>query len=65
MTAITPEDISTNATQPKAATVDGNSAQQHSIRDQIAAARFANSEDAKTNKGFGVRFSQLRNQGTA
>lgn len=58
-------EIQTNSQKPKRATVDGNSAEQHPISDQILAERFAASETAKASKGPGIRFMQLRNQGTA
>lgn len=57
-------DINTNAGTPKSATIDGNTAEQHSIPDQIEADRYAQQETAKSNNRPGIRLFQLRNNGT-
>ena len=64
MPDISPEEIAANANKPKTATVDGASAAQHSLPDQIAADRYAKANAAGSVKGFGLRFARLRNQGT-
>lgn len=56
--------IQTNSQQPKSATINGDSATQHSIPDQIAADRYAETQAAKANRRPGIRLFQLRNRGT-
>lgn len=59
----TEDDIATNAQQPKSASADGQSAEQHSIGDQIAADRYKETKQA-TKKGPGVRYRKFRHGGT-
>ena len=63
MADLTP-DIETNAAGLKRATVDGNSAENHSIPDQIAADRYLQSQTARSGKRPGIRLFQLRSRGT-
>lgn len=56
--------IQTNAQQPRRATIDGNSAEQHPLKDQIEADRYEASVAAKKSKKAGIRLMQFRNQGS-
>jgi len=58
------EDIRTNSQDPKRASVDGDSAEQHSLPDQISSDRYAEGQVAKSNGRPGIRFFQIRNRGT-
>jgi len=57
MTDLGTTNIEDNAENPKRATVDGNSVEQHSIKDQIDAAAFKASNDAmaKNKRGFALQ----------
>lgn len=55
--------IQQNATQPKSATTDGTSGQQHSLPDQIAADRY--SKAAQTTRGLPMRVVKLRPGGNS
>lgn len=52
---ITPEQVAENAAQPQSASVDGRSASQHSIHDQIKATQFAATDDTLTPVGDAPR----------
>ena len=56
--------ISENAQQPAKATVDGQTAEQHNLKDQIAADRHLSSKDAVKSPTRGLRFSKLVPPGT-
>lgn len=58
------DQINTNAQKPKRASIDGQSAEQHSIDDQIKADRYAAEQSAGSNSKPGIRLFQLRNKGT-
>lgn len=49
--------IADNAEDPKRATVDGNSVEQHSLKDQIEAAHYVASKAAATStkRGFNIQ----------
>lgn len=47
------------ASQPAKASVDGQSVEQHSLKDQIEADRYLASKDAARKPGFGVKFAKL------
>lgn len=51
--------IEENAQQPKRASGDSVSVEQHGLQDQIAADRYLNSKEAAKSKGLGVRTSKL------
>lgn len=48
------ETVETNAAKPRAVTVDGQTVEQHSLADQIAAAKFAAANAAVTSEGNSV-----------
>jgi hypothetical protein len=51
--------ILTNSQQPKRASNDSGSFEQHSIQDQIEADRYRRSVAAAQNKRRGIRFSKI------
>lgn len=57
------QQIAANATQPASASVDGNSVAQHSLSDQIAAAKFVATQQAQKSPTQGLRFTRLRPPG--
>jgi hypothetical protein len=56
--------ISDNANKPKKVMIDGNSAEQHSLKDQIEADRYTKSNTATVGKKRGLNFAKLRPPGT-
>jgi len=48
-----------NASQPAKASIDGQSVEQHSLKDQIEADRYLASKDAARKPGLGVKFAKL------
>lgn len=48
------DQVEANALKPRFVTVDGQTVEQHSLSDQIAAARFAESRDAAAASGNAV-----------
>ena len=57
-------DIEQNAQGPKSATVDGESATAHSLREQIEADRYLKSEAAAKSKKRGLNLQKLKPPGT-
>jgi len=57
--------IRQNAEGPKRARGDSGEMEQHSLRDQIAAAKHLASKEASTGKGLGVRTVKLSPPGAA
>lgn len=56
----TAETIRDNALAPKRVQVDGQTVEQHSIADQIAADKYAKSKEATAaGKGLGVRYAKF------
>lgn len=63
--------VETNAAKPRAVTVDGQTVEQHSLKDQIEAAKFVAARDATAetsgnsvgNGLFGVAFFKFRPPG--
>ncbi len=53
------------ARQPAKASVDGQSVEQHPLKDQIEADRYLASKKAAKAKGLGIRISQAVPPGTA
>jgi hypothetical protein len=51
--------IRDNASQPAKASGDGQSVEQHSLKDQIEADRYLASKDAARKPGLGVKFAKL------
>lgn len=51
--------IAENAAGPAKASVDGQSVEQHAIRDQIEADRYLESKKASRKRGMGIRFLRL------
>lgn len=51
--------IADNAARPAKASVDGQSVEQHAIRDQIEADRYLESKKASRKRGMGIRFVRL------
>ena len=47
------------AEQPAKATVDGQSVEQHPLRDQIEADRYLASKDAARKPGLGIKFAKI------
>lgn len=58
------DQIETNSGNPKRVTVDGQSVEQHSLKDQIEADRHLDGQTAKSGNKPGIRLFQLRNRGT-
>jgi len=65
-----PATVETNAAKPRAVTVDGQTVEQHSLKDQIEAAKMAASNAAIAGEGnsvgngkFGVTFFKFRPPG--
>ena len=50
------ETIREGAANPRRATIDGNTAEQHNLRDQIEVDKYLSSKTAAQNRGLGVRF---------
>lgn len=61
---LTPQQIELNATKPKRATADGQSVEQHSIPDQIAADRYAKSTAQVRGRRRGLLLTKLEPPGT-
>ena len=53
------ETIADNAKAPAKASGDAGSVEQHSLSDQIAAAKFVAAKDATNKKHRGLRFNKL------
>lgn len=53
------DQIAKNALQPQAVTIDGQSFSEHSLPDQIAAAKFLQSQTAAQGANCGLRFSKI------
>ena len=51
--------IEENATGPRKATGDSGSIEQHSLPDQIAAAKFSASKEAAQAKGLGIKLAKI------
>jgi hypothetical protein len=51
--------IRDNASQPAKASVDGQSVEQHPLKDQIEADRYLASKDAARKPGLGVKFARI------
>lgn len=59
------DSIETNAQSPKSVEIDGNSAEQHPLKDQIAFDRYQRSVNATKNKtGLGITLRRLKPPGT-
>lgn len=56
--------IETNAAKPKRATIDGNSVEQHSLKEQIEADQYLADETAKATPRQGMVFSRFKPGGT-
>lgn len=56
--------IETNAGKPKAANIDGQQVQQHSLDEQIEADRYLKSEAAGASKKRGINLARLKPPGT-
>jgi hypothetical protein len=56
--------LAENAAGPKKVQGDAGSVEQHSLRDQIAAERFLQSQKAVERKGFPIRFHKIKPGGT-
>lgn len=57
------EAIEENATGPKRAKGDSGEMEQHSLKDQVEAARFLASQKAAQGKGLGVKVSKMVSPG--
>ena len=51
--------IRDNAAQPAKASVDGQSVEQHPLKDQIEADRYLASKDAARKPGLGIKFAKI------
>jgi hypothetical protein len=51
--------IRDNAAQPAKASVDGQSVEQHPLKDQIEADRYLASKEAARKPGLGIKFAKL------
>lgn len=59
------ESIETNAESPAKVTIDGNTAEQHSLPDQIEFDRYQRSVNAtKNKKGLGISLRRMKPPGT-
>jgi len=58
------DQIETNAQAPKSVTVDGSTATQHSLKDQIEADKYLGAKVGATKSKFGVRIGQFTQPGT-
>lgn len=56
--------IADNASGPAKASVDGQSVEQHAIRDQIEADRYLESKRATRKRGLGIRLFKIVASGT-
>lgn len=57
------DNIQTNAGGPKKASRDGESAEQHSLPDQIAADKYLRSREATRSRGRGVQITKMKPPG--
>lgn len=48
-----------NASQPAKASVDGQSVEQHPLKDQLEVVRFLASKDAARKPGLGIKFAKI------
>ena len=48
-----------NASQPAKASVDGQSVEQHPLKDQLEVVRFLASKDAAKKPGLGIKFAKI------
>lgn len=53
------EQIENNAAQPKKVTIQGNSAEQHSLQDQIEADKYLASKAAAQSSNLGLRRKKI------
>ena len=51
--------IRDNAAQPAKASVDGQSVEQHPLKDQIEADRYLASKEAARKPGLGIKFTKI------
>lgn len=58
------ESIEQNLTGPKKVTGDSGSVEQHSLSEQIAAAKHLASQKAVQSKGLGIKLTKLSPDGT-
>ena len=57
--------IRDNASNPKRASGDSGSVEQHSLKDQIAADKYLESKKASRSKGRGIKLVKISPVGTA
>jgi hypothetical protein len=57
--------IESNLGNPKSAEVDGTSAEQHPLPDQIEADRYLAAKEAMANASRGLRFTKVKHPGPA
>ena len=57
--------IRDNAAQPAKASVDGQSVEQHPLKDQIEADRYLASKEAARKPGLGIKFAKIVPPGSA
>lgn len=58
------DSIEKNVTAPKKVTIDGNSAEQQSLKDQIEADRYLASKKAVLSKSRGILLTRIKAPGT-
>ena len=58
------EQIRTNAAAPRRMTVDGNTAEQHSLREQIEADQYLRQRDAGRGSKLPIRLAKIQPGGT-
>lgn len=56
--------LAENADKPKKATIDGNTVEQHSLKDQIEYDRYQASKTASQEKKRGLNLAKLKHPGT-
>lgn len=57
------EKIRENALAPKSAEVDGQKVEQHSLKDQLAVAKYLASKEAVSRRGSGLKITKLQPPG--
>ena len=57
------EKVLENALAPKSAEVDGQKVEQHSLKDQLAVAKYLASKEAVSRRGSGLKITKLQPPG--
>lgn len=57
------EEIRKNALGPKSAEVDGQKVEQHSLKDQLAVAKYLDAKAAVSRPGSGLKLTKMQHSG--